>query len=385
MHNINIASLIKKLSTAAALTVLVCLRASAQMDWHADQAQSYDEDSLDQGLYLNWYSQGYFKNNEYFLPTASGYTLFGHQHIPSLIYRPNKFVHLQAGIYLQKDFGNVGFARIAPYYLLQLQKNGYSLAFGNIAGHVHHRMYDPLYAYERMINHHLEEGLSMKVEKGNIYSETWIDWQRMQYPHADYNERFVVGHHTDLKIYDNESWSFSVPLQALATHSGGQLDTTSLPTSTIVNASLGLRFDALQNDAGKDVSNLYFNLNYMLFRDLAKNAGLPYTKGNALYANLGLRYRNDFGAHLGYWRGEQFIAPQGDILFSALSVNPNNPALSVARREMIILGLSYEKRIADFCGISLRVQPFYDLSFERIDYYWMLSLNVQPNIKLWSK
>ncbi len=357
----------------------------AQLSYQNEQNRNNRIWKADNGLYLNWYNNNFFKNNEYFLNTASGYTLFGTQHIPTLLYKANKHLLLQGGVYLKKDFGTEGMAKVAPFYLVSLQKNGYSLSFGNIHANINHRMYDPLFANERLMTHHLEEGFSLKVNRRKIYSETWINWEKQQYYFSDFNEQFTVGHNTDVKLYDNRKFSIGVPIQALAIHSGGQLDTTDNPTSTIINASLGINAAIKLNKSKKSINRIGFNANYLIYKDLAENSGLPYTNGSAIFANLNVSIFHHFHAAISYWKSDRFIAPKGDILYQSISSNPKNLNYLEPQREMVQLGLAYEKKVAKLVNLSVRLQPFYDLTNSRLDYSYSLLLTLQPNIRLLKK
>ena len=354
----------------------------AQVSYQNEKNNTATIWSEENGLYLNWYNNNFFKNNEYFLNTASGYPLFGTQHIPSLLYKPNKHLFVQGGVYLKKDFGTEGFAKVAPYYLVSLHKNGYSLSFGNINANINHRMYDPIFANERLMTHQLEEGLSLKVNRRKIYSETWINWEKQQYYFSDFNEQFTIGHHTDLKLYEQRKFSIGLPVQALAIHSGGQLDTTSNPTSTIVNVSVGIKADLKINRSKRSINRIGFNANYLLYKDLSANSGLAYSEGNALYANLNVKMFRHFHAALSYWKSDRFIAPKGDILYQSISSNPKNLNYLEQNRELIQLGLAYEKRVAKAVNLSVRLQPFYDFSNSRLDYSYSLFLTLQPNVRL---
>ncbi len=367
------------------LLTLIALDAKAQLSYRIEQNNNENVWSQKNGLYLNWYNNNFFKNNEYFLNTASGYTLFGMQHIPSLLYKPRKHLFVQGGIYLKKDFGTEGFAKVAPYYLISLQKNGYSLSFGNINANVNHRMYDPLFANERLMTHHLEEGLSLKVNRKKIYSETWINWEKQQYNYSNFNEQFTVGHNSDIKLFENKKITVAVPVQALAIHSGGQLDTTNNPTSTIINTSVGLSADFKFNRSKKSINSIGFNANYLLYKDLSENSGLPYSNGDAIYANVNIKMFRYFCANIGYWQSNHFIAPKGDILYQSISSKPTDPNFVAPKRQMLQLGLAYEKRVAEYCNLSVRALPFYDFTNSRLDYFYSLNLTIQPNVRLFKK
>lgn len=367
-------------------TVLFLSQSSiAQLDY-SDAANKNDTVfSLEEGLYLNWYNHNFFKNNEYFLNTVSGYTLFGMQHIPSLVYKPHKLVNIQVGAFLQKDFGTEGFKHAAPYYQIAISNNGYALSFGNINANVNHQLYDPLYAYERLMTNHLEEGFSLKVDKEKIYSETWINWEKQQYAFANYNEAFYVGHNSKIKLFQNSNFSLNLPLQGIISHSGGQLDTTDKATVSIANAALGLEGKWHLSEEKHNLQTISANANILFYKDFAGNSGLPFTHGQAYYANLNLSGFNGFAAHLSYFLGEQYIAPKGDVLFQSTSSKPTDPGFVSKERSMLSLGLKYKKSVADCCQLSVNAQPFYDVTSRRLDYYYGLQMTLQPNILLWKK
>jgi hypothetical protein len=340
---------------------------------------------LEEGLYLNWYNHNFFKNNEYFLNTASGYTLFGTQHIPTLIYKPHRLVNIQVGAFLQKDFGTEGFREAKPYFLVSLSNNGYSLSFGNINASINHRLYDPILAYERLMTNHIEEGFSLKVDKEKIYSETWINWEKQQYPFANYNEAFYVGHNTKVNLLQHKNFGLNVPIQGVISHSGGQLDTTTNATVSIANAAIGLEGVLNLSEEKNKLQSISANANLLFYKDLDANSGLPYNDGKAYYANINFSGFNGFSAHLSYFTGNEYIAAKGDILYQATSSKPTDPGFVSKVRTMAALGLSYNKSLADICNLSVKAQPFYDITNARVDYFYGLQLTLQPNILLWKK
>ncbi|RQO30956.1 hypothetical protein DBR32_09615 [Taibaiella sp. KBW10] len=331
-------------------------------------------------LYFSLYSNNFFKNNEYFLNSVSGYTLFGTQNVMALTYKPNKILSLQGGVYLKKDFGTEGLAKVAPYYNLSLSKNGYSLSFGNYGGHINHRMLDPMFGYERLMTNYLENGIQLKVNKRSIYSELWIDWEKQQYYNVNYNERFTIGNNTRLRIFHEGGTSLSIPVQVLASHNGGQLDTTNSPTVTLFNAAVGL--DITQKISSRTIKSIGLNAYYLYYKDLAGNSDLAYKNGSGMYANLNVQFQKGFYATAGYWQGKQFIAPKGGVLFQSLSYNPGNPDLLTPDRKMVMLGLAYQKKIMPQMTIDVRLEPFYDIGNKRLDYSYALFLTYQPHFLL---
>ena len=73
-------------------------------------------DSAAGQLRLSVHAFTFFKDNEYFNKIADGYTLFGTQLNPQLVYYPLKELRLEAGVFLWKDFGNPTLKQVRPTY-----------------------------------------------------------------------------------------------------------------------------------------------------------------------------------------------------------------------------------------------------------------------------
>ena len=65
-------------------------------------------------LYFDLNILGFTKNNEYFNKISDGYTLFGYQLNPDILFFPSENVMLRAGLFAWKDFGNTDYSRISP-------------------------------------------------------------------------------------------------------------------------------------------------------------------------------------------------------------------------------------------------------------------------------
>ncbi|WP_222166431.1 hypothetical protein [Edaphocola aurantiacus] len=356
--------------------------AHAQISNKPEQLDMRALRKLDDGLYFSVYSNNFFKNNEYFLPSLSGYTLFGTQNTFALTYKPNKHVSLQGGIYLKKDFGTDGLVKVAPWYQLDLHRNGYSLTFGNLAGNIGHGMIDPMYGYERLMTNYQEHGIQLKADKKHIYTDLWVDWQKQQYYGVNYNERFTVGNHTRIKLSSRDkAHRFSIPVQLLASHNGGQWDTTSAPTVTLFNAAVGLDW-AHKLKSGNIVKGIGANAYYLYYKDLAGNSDMPYRNGSGIYANANVRFKDGFYATLSYWQGRQFISPTGGVLFQSQSFNPNKQELPARERKLITLGLAYQRKVMKEIDLDVRLEPFYDLNYQKLNYNYSLFLTYQPHFLL---
>jgi hypothetical protein len=98
-------------------------------------------------LFLGLHFLGFGKNNEYFNTTIDGYTLFGYQLNPYLSYHISKNVRLDAGVYLQKDFGNTNYSQTVPTLSLKVRKDNFNFIFGTLESSLNHQLIEPLYDF----------------------------------------------------------------------------------------------------------------------------------------------------------------------------------------------------------------------------------------------
>ena len=80
-------------------------------------------------LSLSYSNLFYFRDYEYFNNIQTGYTLFGTWHDPRISYQPSKWLRLEAGVLLQKEFGDKKLDKAWPIFSLHLQKKDIRLLF----------------------------------------------------------------------------------------------------------------------------------------------------------------------------------------------------------------------------------------------------------------
>ena len=73
-----------------------------------------DSSAGDLRLSLNSFT--FFKDNEYFNKIVDGYTLYGTQLNPQLVYYPVQNLRLEGGVFLWKDFGNPQLQQVRPTF-----------------------------------------------------------------------------------------------------------------------------------------------------------------------------------------------------------------------------------------------------------------------------
>lgn len=327
------------------------------------------EDSMQEQVSLAVESRSFFKNNEYFGDLISGYTLMGSQLSAQLAYQAGKHIRLQGGVYMVSDFGNNSLRKVSPVFTLKMQKNGYSVLFGTLEGNLSHRLIEPLYNYERYITHNIENGFQIKVDRKRIWSDTWLNWEVMQYLNSNYQEQFSVGHSSQIHLVDNGKFKLDVPVQALITHRGGQIDTVSTPLESIANAAIGISVSVELNSFIKRIHTQNY---YTLYRNISPTKLINYSQGDGLFLNVEAATKNGFVASLGYWTGYQYYAGRGGFLYQSIASEYGKKGTVQPNRQIAFLRLLYQKPVYKGLSVDVRFEPYYDLGNSLFEYSYSL-------------
>lgn len=315
----------------------------------------------------------FFKDNEYFNKIADGYTLFGTQLNPQLVYYPNiNNLRLEAGIFLWKDFGNPQLQQVRPTYRVTWTVQKHQFTLGNTLPHLNHNYIEPLFNFERVVLRPLEEGLQYRYLSDRLFLDVWVDWQRQQYRYSNYQEEIAGGVSSSFRLSGPDSrWQISLPLQFTATHHGGQIDTLNKPLQTVFNEAAGVE---VRRSLGPIVQAVRLNAYALGFQDHSFTSVLPFQSGAGLYFNgtLETKYGD---AMLSYWQGRRFIAPLGGDLYQSLSRTVSDPTYAEANRRILLLRLLRDFRISDAAALTVRVEPVYDFQARLLDFSFGIYLN----------
>lgn len=315
----------------------------------------------------------FFKDNEYFNKIVDGYTLFGTQLNPQLVYYPTKDLRLEAGVFLWKDFGNPQLKQVRPTYRVTWTKDKHQFVLGNIRANLNHNYIEPLFNFERVMLNPLEEGLQYQYRADKLFLDVWVDWQRQQYRYSNYQEEIAGGLSSSYRISsDNSNWQVSVPFQFTATHHGGQIDTLNKPLQTLFNEAVGIV--ASCSLGGSTIRRLRFNGYVLGFQDHSFTFQLPYKQGRALYLNgtLETRYAD---LMLSYWQGSRFVSPLGGDLYQSVSRTVSNPDFTDKNRQLLFVRLLRDFRVSDAAALTVRVEPVYDFNAQLLDFSFGVYLN----------
>ena len=312
---------------------------------------------------------GFLKNNEYKQTIINGYTLFGFQFQPYLSYQISKSVRIDAGAYFQKDFGNEKISTSSPVFSIKWRNRDYSVIVGNIEGSLNHRLIEPLYDFERVLYNRLESGIQFQLNREDFFVDAWLDWQYMQYLKDPRQEQFVAGLSLQKQIFKVGSGALYLPLQVVSRHQGGQLDVAGLPVQTLVNSAVGLNW--IQPLDGW-LSQVSLNGFYVYDKDITKTRQ-AYLDGDAFYFNGSVSTKFGLEVMASYWQAREFMSFQGGRIYPAVS--PLDPAVVQPAPQLLIIRFLYNYQVADDLSLSLRYEPYMDLTAQTFQFSYGIYVN----------
>ena len=331
-------------------------------------------------VYLNIGLLGFTRNNEYFNEIADGYTLFGYQLYPSLAYFPAENVRIDAGIYMQKDFGISGYNTIAPTLSVKVKRGDLNIIFGNLDGSLNHRLIEPLYDFERVLNNRLETGLQAVLEKERLFLDAWINWETMIYPGDSLQEEISGGISLDYRLMQKGKFQINLPIQSVLYHKGGQIDALDVPLVSLMNnaVGVGIKYTLNNNSILKALSSKNFFVHYS---DFSFEKQQPFENGTGLYLNLDMEFKW-FNFLTSYWQGNEFISIKGAPLYQSVSHSFKNPGHTEEQRQLIIFRFLHDLKILDNLYFSTRVEPFIDLQNNTFEFSHGFYVNYRPDFFL---
>lgn len=317
----------------------------------------------------------FFKDNEYAGSVMSGYSLPGLWVQPRLAYYPLANIKLEAGVHLLKYWGathypNMAYIDIARWQGRQYQRGVHILPFfraqvalsdrldivlGNLYGGANHQLIDPLYTPELNLTADPEAGLQLLYHSPRFDLDAWVNWQSFIFRDDVHQEAFTVGLSTRVKLGRDESpWSFYIPLQALAQHRGGEIDTIlSASVQTLMNGALGL--GATWRPANRWLREVGAEADILGYYQQAGSLW-PFESGTAWYARAWADVA-DFRVKAAYFQGDKFISMYGLPFYGAVSTK--QPGLTYRHPKTGYIGLEYTYRFSPGYAIGAEVEVYY--------------------------
>ncbi|MCY1508703.1 hypothetical protein D9M68_430220 [compost metagenome] len=234
-------------------------------------------DTLEKQLHFNFYSFNYLRNYEYSNRFHDGYTLYGTQVEPKLVYYAHPNLALTAGAYLRKDFGREGIYDAKPLFNLIYKKSALTLIFGSLDGNVQHGYIEPLYNFERKITMPIEYGTQLLLDRQRIKLDAWLSWQQMIYRGEAKKEEIVGGLTMEPLLWQQGAVKLSLPVQFLTYHQGGQIDVLKqIPISTLMNSAGGFK---LYSEYGANIKSIYTENYIAFYKDFSPTKTRPFQNG----------------------------------------------------------------------------------------------------------
>ncbi len=353
---------------AVILFLVTSLNALGQLNNRAFEQRMQVAQADSGKLFLGINFLGFGKNNEYFDTTVDGYTLFGYQINPYLSYHLAKNVRLDAGVYAQKDFGNDEYSEVAPTLSLKVTNRNFNFIFGTLEGSLNHRLIEPLYDFERVLNRRLENGIQILWMKDDLFLDVWVDWQNMIYFDDTQPERFAGGISFNKTMLRKGGFHVDLPIQLLADHQGGQIDVPGNPVITRYNGAAGL---TLESESTGFVSSWGIKSYVAGFRTSTDQ--LAYEDGYGIFVNPYITTKIGVTLMGSYWNGNEFLTIQGGQIYP--SVTESYPDRKDEIREFFMLRFLYDLKLTDGLMLSARAEPFYDTYAKAIEYSFGVYLN----------
>jgi hypothetical protein len=330
-------------------------KAKAQIDYPTFKSE-IPVIAADSGqLSFNLYNLNYVNDTEWFGNIPLSGTLFGYEIIPELEYQISPKLVLKAGLYLQKEFGRPHYTTDDPTFSLKYKTKHASFLIGTLEGNNNHQFIEPIYDYKWIINERLENGFQFKVDTKRYWQDFFINWRVAIHPGDPFKEQFDIGYSGKVNVLDKGRFNFSIPIQLLYSHAGGQYDSVSTPLTSLVNSTIGGSLIYTLNH--KLLKRIVFENNYVNYKDISFTKVQAFKQGNGFLSHLLFDFKN-VGIDLRYWNSEGYIAPRGMALFQAVS--QKYPGLIEKHRELLIVSFIYDKEIFPNVYFDFRILPYKD-------------------------
>lgn len=294
--------------------------------------ENYNIDTAKIGvLYLNLDNVNFFINNEFASEKTISYTLPGYKLIPKLSFAVYDNILLEAGVSFLHYWGTnkypmysylgisnwesnkyQNFYHFLPFFRAKANfGDNFHIVFGNLYNNRNHNLITPLYNPEFSFSSDEEMGVQTLFNSKYFDSDIWLNWQSFIFKNDYHQEVFTFGASTKTKLpIKNKNISFYLPIQFLAQHKGGGLDTNYNKNQLIENLAFGL---GLSFCPKRILDKISFDVSYInSFQNSIEE--IPFQKGYGLYHNLSIEKQN-FNLRFAYWIGKDFFSIYGSEHF----------------------------------------------------------------------
>ncbi|MDP4283810.1 MAG: hypothetical protein Q8891_05265 [Bacteroidota bacterium] len=337
------------------ILLITSLHVNAQVDYPTFKNKTIINPADSQQLSFSLYNLNYLNNTEWFGNIPLSGTLFGYQVIPEIQYQISPKLTIKGGLYLQKEFGRIGYTTIAPTFSVKYRAKHSSFILGTLEGNLNHGFIEPIYDYKLIINERLENGFQFMVDTKPYTHDFFINWRKAIHPGDNFKEQFDIGYVSKLNVINNKKLNLSLPIQMLYSHKGGQVDSLNTPLQSLTNFATGASITYKVNN--KLFEKVVFDNYYVNYKDISGQKLQAFNEGNGFLSHLLFQFKN-VGIDFRYWNGDGYIGPRGMALFQ--SVSEKYPGLVEKHRELLIASFIYDKEIFKNVNFDFRFIPYKD-------------------------
>lgn len=319
----------------------------------------------------------FFKNNEFAGDVMKGYSLPGFWIQPKAVYYPMENIKLELGLHAliyhgANKYPNYAYQDIAKWKGNQYQRgchllpwfraqvgfsDNFNLILGNIYGGATHQLIEPLYSPELNITADPEVGVQAIWNTKVFDFDAWLNWESFIFHDDTHQEAFTVGVSSRFKLNNPESaWHFYVPVQGLAQHRGGEIDTlTENSVQTLMNGSVGV--GTVWNVNYGRLKKVEFELDYMGYYQQAGEIW-PFDSGSGFYARASADI-NDFRVKTSYFKSNDFISMFGLPFYGSVSTKEKGAVFK--NPQTVYFGAEYSRKFGKGFALGVDLDVFYCL------------------------
>jgi len=222
--------------------------------------------------------------------------------------------------------------------------------------------------------------MQTKFENDNIFLDIWIDWETMIYKGDPFQEEVSGG----ISFYYDKLWGnnrLRFPVQFIAYHKGGQIDSSPEPILTLWNHAVGISYTYFLSP-DQFITAIHSDNYYVFYNNYTPSNKLAFDDGDGFYFNFSVDTKIDLQIMVSYWLGREFISIKGGQLYPSVSSTFKFPDAVEPRRELLIFRFMHNLHIHDRTTFSGRFEPFFDFGNNRLDYSFGFYLNYYPDFFL---
>lgn len=309
----------------------------------------------------------FFRDNEYNSSVTDGYTLPGILLTPKLVYTPHRQIQLELGAhalifngankypcYAYHDIGTwkgnqyQSGTHLLPWLRAKARFRHLTVVLGDIYGGQNHGFITPLFNTETNLSQDPEMGFQLLWDRKHLHSDTWLNWQSYIFNLDTHQEAFTVGSNWDVLVNEPSSrLHWSIPVQLVIQHRGGEQDVTNMGVQTISNVAIGGAFrwnanrrtskrkmelaPAIQSGEEEDKVNKRALTHigaeaHFLYSYQQSGSLWPFNGGMALHAAADVSLFNALSFKAGVFHApDNFVSLYGNHFFSTLSTIDGSP------------------------------------------------------------